>query len=692
MRTLHRMTEGPAAEHLLRRLTGAPDAGFRPGQWEAIERLVVDRGRVLVVQRTGWGKSAVYFLATRLLRGQGAGPTILFSPLLALMRNQIQMAERAGIRAVTINSSNREDWEAAEAAIAGGDVDIVLISPERLDNVHFRDAVLPELVKNVGLLVIDEAHCISDWGHDFRPDYRRMGRVLRLLPRGVPVLCTTATANDRVVDDIVEQLGSGIDVIRGSLGRESLELAVVDLPSQAERLAWLAATLPGIEGSGIVYCLTIRDTEQVASWLNARGIDAVAYSGDSDQQDRLDVEAKLLGNQVKAVVATSALGMGFDKPDLAFVIHFQMPGSAIAYYQQVGRAGRAIERAPAILLHGHEDDDIQNYFIDTAFPPQAQAERFVALLEERAEPVTVGEIQAEVNLRKSRIDSMLKILEVDGAIERSGKRWQRTLQPWTYDADRVERVTALRKHEQTAMEEYVTTSDCRMTFLGRQLDDPERLPCGRCDNCLGTSMAINLDPQVVAEAVAHLRSAPNLIAPRKRWPQKVDGTTVIQPLQQVSVGRALSTYGDGGWGSVVRRAKYDAHRFPDELLDAAVRLIGDWKPDPPPTWVTCVPSSTTPELVTDFAARLASALGLDFHEAIQRVRAGPPQKEMENSFQQFRNVYGAYQVPRAISPAPVLLVDDIIDSGWTLTVVGAELRAAGVAAVHPFVLAKAVSS
>jgi ATP-dependent DNA helicase RecQ len=688
------MTTLDTAEELLGRLTAIPGATFRPGQWEAIERLVARRGRVLVVQRTGWGKSAVYFVATRLLRQGGAGPTVLISPLLALMRNQIQMAERAGVHAATINSGNRDDWEAVEAQVRSGAVDVLLVSPERLNNLRFRRDVLPDLVATVGLFVVDEAHCISDWGHDFRPDYRRIARVLRLLPRGVPVLCTTATANDRVVGDIVDQLGHELEVIRGPLERESLELQVVDLPDQAQRLAWLAGALPGLPGSGVVYCLTRADTERVASWLRARGIAAVAYSGASESEDRLVFEEALLANRVKVVVATSALGMGFDKPDLGFVIHYQSPGSPISYYQQVGRAGRAVDHAVGILLRGREDRDIQDWFIGTAFPPQRQAEQVVRLLEERAEPVSIATIEGEVNARNSRIKALLKVLEVEGAVEHVDGGWRRTLQPWAYDAERVERVTALRRAEQAAMLEYATTSECRMAFLRRQLDDAAAEPCGRCDNCGRRPLPVELGRDLLVDALAHLRGAVLEIDPRRQWPT---GLTAVRgripPEHQLRPGRALSMYGDGGWGGMVKQAKYHGDRYPDELVDATVELVRQWAPGPAPGWVVCVPSSTSPGLLSSFGRRLAIRLTLELHDVVRRVRPGRPQKEMENSAQQFRNVADAFEVVTPLpNDRPVLLIDDIVDSGWTLTTVGVALRVAGSGEVYPLVLAKAVSA
>jgi ATP-dependent DNA helicase RecQ len=678
------------ALQLLRRLTATADAAFRPGQVEAIEALVTRRAKVLVVQRTGWGKSAVYLIATHLLRLAGAGPTILISPLLALMRNQLLMADLVGVRAATINSDNQAEWAAIEDGVEAGRVDLLLISPERLNNERFATRVMPSLMRAVGLLVIDEAHCISEWGHDFRPDYRRFSRVVAMLPRGVPVLCTTATANDRVVADIVEQLGHGLEVIRGPLDRESLRLAVLDLPQPAERLAWLAREIPSLPGSGIVYCLTIGDTERLAGWLRSRGIDARAYTGDSDSDDRLEIERALLHNEVKVVVATSALGMGYDKPDLGFVVHYQSPGSPIAYYQQVGRAGRGLPSAHGILLCGSEDADIQDYFIRVAFPPRPQAEAVVALLEQAGRPLSLYEITAEVNVRRTRLEAMLKILEVEGAVEKVGSRYQRTLKPWSYPEERVARVTAARRAEQAAMRQYAATGECRMAFLRRLLDDDGAAACGRCDTCTGTRLVADLDPGAVAAAVGHLRAQSLVINPRKRWPYGLDEPSGKIPAHLVlQPGRALSVYGDGGWGSVVRACKYRGEPVPDELVGAAARLIAAWGPDPAPAWVDVVPSATSGPFLLDAAARLAAALGLPRLPVLRRARRGPPQKDMENSAQQVRNVYGAFVVDAAVPQGPVLLVDDIIDSGWTLTVAGQALLEAGAGPVFPFVLARA---
>ena len=669
---------------LLRKLSGESGAEFRPDQMEAIRALVRDRDRVLLVQRTGWGKSAVYFIATRLLRDRGAGPTLLVSPLLALMRNQIEAAQRMGVRAATINSANRDDWEEVEARIESGEVDLLLISPERLANAQFRSDVLPEVGRRSGLLVIDEAHCISDWGHDFRPDYRRLVRVLDLLPRGVPVLCCTATANDRVVDDVISQLGSGLVPLRGPLGREGLRLHVLSMPSQRERMAWLAEMIPRLEGTGVIYCLTIRDTLQLATWLQSRGIAAVAYSGSTDRDLRLDIEQDLLSNDLKVVVATSALGMGFDKPDLAFVIHYQSPGSPIAYYQQVGRAGRKLDSSWAILLSGSEDRDIQDYFIEGAFPPADLAAKVVTILQDRAEPMSSAELLREVNLRWGQLNQLMKILEVEGAVEKDGSRWRRTLRRWSYDRDRVEAVTALRREEQRQMLDYISADRCRMELLRRYLDDGAAGPCGICDICSGDRLRIDLHPEDVQQAVEQLYGSEHPIQPRKQIPGagRIDLDRVLQP------GRALSVWGDGGWSGLVRRGKQVDRRFDDRLVTASAQLIRrGWFSGRPPAWITFLPSRRNPELVRDFAVRLADSLGLACKDVVTKTRETEPQKTMQNSEQQYANVRGAFEVPGPVPPGPVLLVDDIVDSRWTMTAIGWLLQEAGSGPVYPFALA-----
>jgi ATP-dependent DNA helicase RecQ len=675
------------ALELLRELAG-PQAEFREHQLEAVADLVVGSRRVLCVQRTGWGKSAVYFLATALLRRRGAGPTVLISPLLALMRNQIAAAEKLGIRAVTVNSTNRDQWDAVRERLDADDVDLLLISPERLNNTEFRARMLPLFVERVGLLVVDEAHCVSDWGHDFRPDYRRIADVLAALPDDVAVLGTTATANDRVVSDVSEQFVVGADetrlrVYRGPLARESLRLEVVRLPGAAERLAWLSTWLPQFPGSGIVYCLTKRDTELVAEWLNARGISAVAYSGEVTDEERVAAEGRLLRNDVKAVVATSALGMGYDKPDLGFVVHFQAPSSAIAYYQQVGRAGRGVDEAHVVLLRGHEDRAIQDFFIETAFPPKALVEDVLELIRDADAPVTIPGLQANVNLGRGRLEAMLKVLDVEGA------GWVRTGADWTYEEERYAAVTALRRAEQAAMFAYGEDGRCLMQALRDELDDPEAAPCGRCSVCAGPRFDAPVDEALAREAYALVRSRPIVLTVRRQTPRTADEPgRKIPPEVQLEEGRALARAGDGGWDGLVRRGRREG-RFDDELVTACADLLRRWRPEPPPRWVTAVPSRRSGALVPDFAERLAAALGLPYVPVLERVGDNPPQREMENSPQQVTNVRGQFRVSAAVPPEPVLLVDDVRYSGWTLAMVGGQLRMKGAGAVLPLVLSLA---
>ncbi len=682
------------AQNLLREMVGE-QATFRPGQWEAIEAIASKKQRVLVVQRTGWGKSLVYFIATKLLRNQGSGPTLLISPLLSLMRNQILMAEKIGIRAFTINSTNRQEWEFAETALSENKCDILLISPERLNNERFQKSILPGMAGRVGLFVVDEAHCISDWGHDFRPDYRRIVRILQILPRGVPVLGTTATANNRVIEDIQYQLGEELVILRGALDRETLRLQSIRLSNQSERMAWLVENLPKFQGSGIVYCLTVPDTQRVAEWLKRNGFIAEAYHASNDTEiDRPALEQAFLHNEIQILVATVALGMGFDKPDISFVIHFQRPGSVIAYYQQIGRAGRAVDHAYGILLSGKEDDEILDYFIETAFPSMQSMREILNTLEKH-ETLSFDELLSKVNVARGVAEKALKLLEVDGAvgIAYDGRvLFFRTPNPWLPDIGRIERVLALRHAEKGQMQAYMDYQGCLMEYLLRALDDPKPKPCGRCANCRGKGLEKSVSHELVIQAENFLKGVSIPIQPRKRWPVGLfpEQKRIIPPEIQNCPGRSLCYYGDAGWGKLVRNGKYLDGHFADELVEASLQLIQNlWKPDPLPSWLTAIPSRRHPALMSDFAHRLASRLGVPFLPVLLRTGEPPEQKTMQNSTMQARNVMGTLSLKGDVSPKPVLLIDDIIDSGWTLTIAGFLLRSHGSGEVYPFTLAQA---
>jgi ATP-dependent DNA helicase RecQ len=677
----------------LRKMVGDAAAQFRPGQWEAIDALVNRRERVLVVQRTGWGKSNVYFIATWALRDQRLGLTLIISPLLALMRDQIAQGSRLGIHVTTINSTNEDEWGNVLAQARSNQVDALLISPERLANDRFRSDFLEPLSAGIGLLVVDEAHCISDWGHDFRPDYRRLLAVLQRMPRNVPILCTTATANGRVIADIESQVPN-LEVRRGALMRESLELQAIRLPDQASRLAWLAVHVTEMPGTGIVYVLTKRDADQVAEWLRVNGIEARAYH--SDSEDRPALEADLRENRLKALVATTALGMGFDKPDVGFVVHYQAPGSIIAYYQQIGRAGRAIDRAFCVLLAGVEDDEIHEYFRSTAFPEEAHVAAILEALGD-SDGLSARELEPVLNLRTGQIQKVLQYLSVENPapVFKDGSKWRRTPVPWVMDRAKIVRLTAQRETEWQEVKEYIDTPDCRMAFLARALDDKMATRCGRCDRCCGEPLASTEVPHALAVAATRfLRQAE---FPLECKIQVAAGAFEVYGFHgnirlelRAQAGRVLSRWGDSGWGQVVADDKH-AGRFRYELVLAMKEMIAErWRPDPFPRWLTCVPSYTHPNLVPDFAKRLAGQLGIDFVQAVNKVRANEPQKVQQNRYRQCSNLDGVFEIDSdLVGSGPVLLIDDVVDSCWTMTVVAALLRQAGSGPVYPVALAEA---
>ncbi|MET8989300.1 RecQ family ATP-dependent DNA helicase [Nonomuraea wenchangensis] len=679
------------AEERLRALAGE-HAVLRDDQWAAIEALVVDRRRVLVVQRTGWGKSAVYFVATALLRELGEGPTVIVSPLLALMRNQIAAAERAGIRAVTINSANPEDWEEIYSQVADGLVDVLLVSPERLNNPDFRDNVLPELAESAGLVVVDEAHCISDWGHDFRPDYRRLARLFEELPPGIPVLATTATANARVTRDVAEQMGEDTLVLRGPLERESLHLSVVRLPTAEQRLAWLAQTLHELPGSGIVYTLTVAAAHEVAGYLREQGHEVAAYSGQTDPAERLAAEEALLANKIKALVATSALGMGFDKPDLGFVVHVGAPQSPVAYYQQVGRAGRGVERAEVILLPGAEDRDIWAYFASLAFPPEPVVRATLAALEERGVMSTPA-LETAVDLSRSRLEMMLKVLDVDGAVRRVKGGWEATGEEWSYDTERYTRIAAERRAEQEAMLGYLTTTECREHYLRRHLDDAAAHPCGRCDNCTGRHRSPDIAPQAVEQARERLSRPGVELEARRQWPTGLsDLSGRIKPELGAEPGRALGRLTDIGWGNRLRELFHGGDGpVPDDLVRAVVQVLAAWDWRDRPVAVVSLPSASRPQLVRSFAERLAQIGRLTYLGELG-YRAGSPGQQF-NSAKRVQAIRATLAMPKDLAGrvaecgGPVLLVDDRVDTGWTMTLATALVRHAGAPAVLPLALA-----
>jgi ATP-dependent DNA helicase RecQ len=685
------------AQTILEQLAG-PGAVLREDQWAAIEALVVGRRRALVVQRTGWGKSAVYFIAAKLLRAAGHGPTVIVSPLLALMRNQVAAAERAGVRAATINSSNVADWDSIHRRVTTGELDVLLVSPERLNNPDFRDHVLPALAADAGLVVVDEAHCVSDWGHDFRPDYRRIRTLIAELGDAIPVLATTATANDRVVDDVASQLGvGGADtvVLRGGLDRDSLHLSVVKPGTPVQRVAWLGAHLGSLPGSGIVYTLTVAQAHDTAAELQAQGHAVAAYTGSTEAADREELEADLLANRVKALIATSALGMGFDKPDLGFVVHLGAPSSPIAYYQQVGRAGRSTQSAEVILLPGAEDQAVWRYFASVAFPPEPVVRKVLDELE-RERALSTPALEPLVDLGRSRLQMVLKVLDVDGAVRRVNGGWIATGQPWDYDQQRYHHLDAQRRREQQAMLDYQDSHGCRMVFLRNQLNDPtlhDDQRCGRCDNCAGARYCAGVDTAATEASRRRLMRPGVQIGPRRQWPTglpslgiELSGRITDGP----APGRVIGRLTDLGWGAKLRGLLDEPdHQVPDEMVDAAVAVLAAWDWGTRPTAVIGLDSATRPALIASLSARLAQ-LGKLTNLGILRYAPTRRPVTAANSAYRVAALHGSWLPPSLDEcGGPVLLVDDVTDTGWTLTMAARLLRQAGIAEVLPFALASA---
>lgn len=661
------------------------NAKFREGQKEAIEA-VVNEKRTLVVQKTGWGKSLVYFLATKLLKEKKRdGITLIISPLLALMNNQIDSAQRLGLNIKTINSDNKDEWDNIISDICDNNtVDALIISPERLANSDFVKDCLDKIKNRVNLFVVDEAHCISDWGHDFRPDYRRIVKILQLMPSNVPVLATTATANDRVVNDIVAQLGENLVISRGELIRESLAIQVIKLQKKEDRLAWLAENIEKMPGSGVVYCLTKADCDLVTDWLNENNIKSEKYYADISKEYKAIILDKFQKNEIKVLVATVAFGMGYDKPDIGFVIHFQRPANIVSYYQQIGRAGRGIELAYAVLLCGEEDEHINQYFINSAFPTEKDMNIVVDFITDNPGK-SISEIKGALNIRANRVEKTLKYLTVGDDIYTEDvnrkKCYYKSAKKWKPDLERSEGITAIRYKEMQDMDEFTKQKGCYMKYIAEKLDDVNAKVCGKCSNCGGLLFDERVGAETVQRAQQFIKSKFGVIEPRKQFPDK----TKIESEFQFKGGIVLSNYADAGYGMAVQKGKYLDGYFADELVDASVKILSEFIKNNNIEWITPVTSKRHPKLVPDFAKRLADRLGIGYFEGIKKLDA-EEQKKFENSDGQYKNANNSFEIIQ-VKKENILLVDDMVDSRWTFTVCTIKMREMGSGDIYPFALA-----
>lgn len=666
------------------------NASFRDGQREAID-LALNNKKALILQQTGWGKSVVYFIATKILRERGKGPTILISPLLSLVRNQIDSASNLGIIAESINSQNTDDWDIVKKRLREDTCDILMISPEQLANRDRFNELISYMSKGIGFFVVDEAHCISDWGHDFRPDYRRIVNIINMLPPNVPVVATTATANQRVVDDIVKQLGD-IYVARGPLVRESLTLQVIKLKDQAERMAWLLENIPNMPGVGIIYCLTVADCNKVSKWLQMNGIDAKAYTSRIDPDQKIMLENQFMDNKIKCLVATVALGMGYDKADVSFVVHYQRPGNVVSYYQQIGRAGRRLDNAYVVLLNGIEDDEIQEYFIRTAFPTQYEMSDVVSVIEQSINGMKLYQILSRLNMKKGRLEKCLKYLEVENVISKGfDNNYFRTVNEWAPDISRSEMVTRRRYEELQEMKHFVDLEKCYMQFIAQKLDDPFAKECGKCAACMGNEFFYTgVKRENLLASIKFLKGEFIEIEKRKLWPAGIMAETQkrMHYEYQVEDGRALCAFGDAGWGKFIHDDKYVNNYFRDDLVNASADSILEWLNGKiEDMYVAYIPSLNKPELVKSFAQRVSKKLNIPCLDIIEKTKKTRPQKELENSAYQCKNVFDGFSVKENCFNRDILLIDDIVDSKWTLTVCGYMLREKGAGLVYPFAIA-----
>lgn len=649
---------------------------FHDLQWQVIENLLAGK-RVLFIEKTGFGKSLCFqFPATQL-----HGVTIVFSPLIALMRDQVRSMQEKGIRAAAINSNQEADENAAIIAKAqNNQLDILYIAPERMENAAWITAARE---MKIAMVVIDEAHCISMWGQSFRPNYRRIVNLVRLLPRNFPVLATTATATPRVQEDIIEQVGADLIPIRGQLMRSNIRLFVVHVESEDEKFFWLAEYLPKLKKTGIVYTGTQADTDIFSNWLQFLKFNSAAYSGRLDAESRMRVETDFINNKYDCVVSTNALGMGIDKPDIRFIIHTQIPQSPIHYYQEIGRAGRDGQEAFAILLYNpNEDVELPRAFIDGSKPAVAKYEKVIAVTKKAL--LGRNEIIKATNLKQTQVSVILADL-IDQKIMneqiagRSKKYFFNPDAP-ALDLSAFETLRNAQNHELEKMLEYTSISSCRMKYLCNYLGDDRQGACGVCDN----------------DAHQHMR----VLTTDAMKQQLQDFRETFFPVLEVETQRsnivngvAASYYGVSNVGAALRHSKYEGGGdFPDWLLRLTLKAYRKYYGDPKFDMILYVPPTESGDLVKNFAEKVSSVLKIPISHKLVKSSATEPQKVFQSSISKKDNVHGKflYQNPEEIAGKSILLIDDIFDSGYTIKEIGLYLTSIGAASIAPLVIARTV--
>jgi len=656
---------------------------FYDEQWDTI-KLLFEGKRVLLIEKTGYGKSLCFqFPAT-----QFEGITVIFSPLIALMRDQVRSLNQKGISAKFINSEQTQDenQNTIQEAIQGK-IKILYIAPERQENQEWIDATRK---MKLSMIVIDEAHTISVWGHDFRPAFRRIINLVQLLPKNLPVLATTATATKRVQQDIEKQISENIVTIRGNLMRENLHLFVIDVKSEDDKLIWLADNLSKIQGSGIIYTGTRVNTEIYSRWLNFLYISSVEYNAGLDGDSRKEIEAGLMSNKWKCIISTNALGMGIDKPDIRFIIHTQIPASPIHYYQEIGRAGRDGKPTYIILFFNsslvdknvYEDAQLPLAFIEGGRPSIRNYQKVIDALKIR--PLGERELIKQTNLKQTQI-RVIKADLVEQGIAKEvlygrSKKYEYQFNAPTLNTQSFQELRENKLKELDSMIEYIFTTKSRMQFLCEYLGDKEITNLFNCDNTNHKKFTISKN-KTISEKLVEFRETyfPELIV-------ESNNSNIVN-------GVAASYYGVSSVGAAIHRCKYEnGGDFPDFLLKLTLKAFrkkyGQQKFD----YICYVPPTESGDLVKNFAEKLSSVLKIPISNKLKKITVTKPQKVFQNGYLKKDNVKAAfnYEAPLEIRGKSILLFDDIFDSGATMKELGLLLTNYGASIIAPLVIARTV--
>lgn len=668
--------ERKEAEIKLKKIFGFDS--FYDTQWLVIEKLLSGK-RILFIEKTGYGKSLCFQFPALLFNGT----TIIFTPLIALMRDQVKKLRNLGISATCINSnqSNEENnfiiHEAKENKIK-----ILYIAPERMENAEWLQTARE---MKISMVVVDEAHCISVWGHEFRPSFRRIISVVNLLPMNFPVLATTATATKKVEEDIKTQIGKNITSIRGNLLRPSLNLRVVKVKSEDEKLIWIGENINKIKGTGIIYTGTHVNTEIYSKWLEYLNINATAYHAGLDPQSRKAIEKGLLENSYKCVVSTNALGMGIDKPDLRFIIHTQTPQSPIHYYQEIGRAGRDGKPALTILFFNHDEDlSLPLAFIENSKPSINKYNRVMRAI--RGERLGINQLINLTDIKKNQVDIIISdLIEqkiINEVLDEKTKKFEYRYKAPELDESAFAKLKESKLKDLDQMIAYIETSGCRMKFLCNYLDDKLENNCGKCDNDSGRHVIVT----VAKEWGLKLKDFQNNYFPEL----EVESFNT-----NLTNGVAASYYGFSNVGNTLHRCKYQhGGDYPDFLLkqtlSAFKKHLSNYKFD----LMLYVPPTESKNLVKKFANKLSGELKIPISHNLCKNRKIKAQKIFQSTTSKSSNVKNCfeYNPESEIKGKTILLVDDIFDSGATIKEIGRYLTGLGAKNIAPLVIAKTISS